>query len=65
MKIIVITLLLAIVTSLAFGLYYLRYDAAGSPRLLKALKIRVTLSAALILFLVASYYFGWIVPNSA
>ena len=62
MKIVVIVLLLAIVASLGSGLFYLARDDRNSPRLLKALKIRVALSAVLILFLVVSYYLGWINP---
>lgn len=60
MKIIVILLLLAIVASLGSGLYYLARDDRGSPRVLKALKIRVALSMLLIAFLVLSYFMGWL-----
>lgn len=59
MKLVVIVLLLAIVASLGSGLFYLAKDDQNSPRVLKALKIRVALSAVLILFLVLSYYLGW------
>ena len=59
MKYIVIALLIAIVASLGSGLFYLARDDRNSPRVLKALKIRVALSAILILFLVVSYYMGW------
>ena len=59
MKLVVIVLLLAIVASLASGLFYLARDDQNSPRVLKALKIRVALSAILILFLLLSYYMGW------
>jgi hypothetical protein len=62
MKALVLFILLAIVISLGSGLYYLIRDKHGSQRLLKALKIRVALSAFLILFLVSSWYFGWITP---
>ena len=62
MKIVVIVLLLAIVASLGSGLFYLARDDRNSPRLLKALKIRVALSAVLIVFLVVSYYMGWMNP---
>jgi len=62
MKALVLLLLLAIVVSLGAGLYYLTRDSHGSQRLLTALKIRVALSAFLILFLVLSWYFGWISP---
>lgn len=59
MKLVVIVLLLAIVASLGSGLFYLARDDQNSPRVLKALKIRVALSAILVLFLVLSYYMGW------
>ena len=59
MKLVVIGLLLAIVVSLGSGLFYLARDDKNSPRVLKALKIRVALSATLILFLLLSYYMGW------
>jgi hypothetical protein len=52
-------LLLAIVVSLGSGLFYLAKDDQNSTRVLKALKIRVALSAVLILFLLLSYYMGW------
>ena len=60
MKLVVIVLLLAIVASLGPGLFYLSKDDQNSPRVLKALKIRVALSAVLIIFLIASYYMGWL-----
>lgn len=59
MKLVVIVLLLAIVASLGSGLFYLAKDDKNSPRVLNALKIRVALSAILILFLLLSYYMGW------
>ena len=61
MKIIVIILFLAIVISLGSGLWFLAKDDQGSGRVLLALKIRVGLSAALILFLVTSYFQGWLI----
>jgi hypothetical protein len=60
MKLIVIVLLAAIIISLGSGLFYLSRDGSESGKVLKALKIRVALSATLILFLVASYYMGYI-----
>ena len=59
MKLVVVVLLLAIVASLGSGLFFLARDDQNSPRVLKALKIRVALSALLILFLLLSYYMGW------
>ena len=60
MKLVVIVLLAAIIISLGSGLYYLSRDDSDSHKVLKALKIRVALSAILILFLVTSYYMGYI-----
>jgi hypothetical protein len=54
--------LAAIVASLGSGLFFLARDDSNSPRLLKALKVRVGLSVVLILFLVAAYQFGLISP---
>ena len=62
MKTIVFVLLAAIIISLGSGLFYLSRDDSDSGKVLKALKIRVALSAILILFLLASYYLGWIQP---
>ena len=59
-RIIVIVALVAIVASLATALYYLYHDRGRSKRMVKALAIRVALSASLLIFLVASYYLGWI-----
>lgn len=62
MKLIVLLLLLAIVISLFSGLFFLAREERDSPKLLKALKVRVALSIALIVLLVASYQFGLIAP---
>ena len=60
MKFVVIALLAAIIISLGSGLFYLSRDDADSTKVLRALKIRVALSVVLVLFLVASYFMGWI-----
>jgi hypothetical protein len=65
MKYVVFVLLAAIVISLGTGLFYLRREDAESPKMLRALEIRVGLSLVLILFLVASYFLGWIEPPAA
>lgn len=62
MKLLVLGLFIAIVASLGSGLFYLTKDDQGSPRVLKALKIRVALSALLIAVLLAAYFLGWIEP---
>ena len=63
MKLLVLTILLAIIISLASGLWFLARDDQGSTRVLTALKVRVALSAILVSFLVSGYFQGWITPN--
>jgi hypothetical protein len=62
MKLVVLLLLVAVIISLFSGLFFLAKDKdqPNSPRLLNALKMRVVLSIALVLFLVVSYQLGWI-----
>ena len=62
MKFVVLILLAAIIISLGSGLFFLTRDDKHSPRVLKALKVRVALSLALLVFLVLSFYLGWIAP---
>ncbi len=62
MKLLVLVLFVAIVASLGSSLFYLTKDNEGSSRVLKALKIRVALSALLIALLLAAYFLGWIEP---
>jgi hypothetical protein len=59
-KVVVIVALLLIVASLGTALYYLYHDRGQGTRMVKALAIRVALSASLIIFLVVSYKLGWI-----
>jgi hypothetical protein len=60
MRYIVIGALIVIVATLGSALYYLYHDRGHGTRMVKALAIRVALSAALIVFLVVSYKMGWI-----
>jgi len=61
MRIFVFLMLFAIVASLASGLVLLFKDRGqGSRGTAKALTIRVALSFALFIFLMAGYYFGLI-----
>ena len=60
MRYIVIGALVLIVGTLGSALYYLYHDRGQGTRMVKALAIRVALSASLIAFLLISYYFGWI-----
>ena len=52
--------LIGIVGSLASAMVYLVRDRGSSTRTVKALTIRVGLSVALFLLLMAGYYFGFI-----
>ena len=60
MKILVILLLVAIVGSLGCALFFMFRDQGKSKRAVKALALRVGLSLALFILLMAGYYFGWI-----
>lgn len=64
MKLTLIIILLAVLVSLGSGLWFLAKDDQGSTRVLRALKIRVLLSAILIGFLLFGYYQGWIFPHA-
>lgn len=60
MKYVVYALLAAIVISLGTGLFYLRREDADSTKMLRALQVRVALSATLIGFLILAYFMGWL-----
>ena len=62
-KIIVIAGLIAVLASLFSALYFLYRDRGRGERMVKALAIRVALSATLIIFLVVAYKMGWIAPT--
>lgn len=60
MRILALLFILFILASLASALYYLIKDKGQSDRVVKALTVRVTLSLALFILLMAGYYFGFI-----
>jgi hypothetical protein len=60
MRIVIIVFIALILLSLGSALVYLIRDKGGSNRAVKALTIRVGLSIALFLFLMAGYYFGFL-----
>ncbi len=60
MRYVVIAMFLLIVVSLFSALVFIYTDRSGSKRAVKALAVRVGLSLALFLFLMAGYYLGWI-----
>ena len=59
-RVLVILLLLAIVGSLFSGLFYLYRDRGAGERTARALTLRITLSIALFLLLLAGFRFGFI-----
>lgn len=62
-KLILVLLLLAIVASLFSGLFFLMKDDSGRRRTLTALKVRVGLSIALLIFLALAFANGWLRPH--
>jgi len=65
MKFIVILLLLGIVASLGSGLFFLVKDDGDNKRMVKALTVRITLSVALFVFLIAAWAMGLIQPRGS
>jgi hypothetical protein len=62
-KIVIVALLLAIVASLFSGLFFLMKDDSSKRRTLTALKVRVGLSIALLVFLALAFTQGWLQPH--
>jgi len=59
-KIVVLAFVVLIIASLGSALFFLVTDQGGSKRMVKALALRVGLSLALFLLLMAGHYFGLI-----
>lgn len=60
MRYFVIFMLLTVLVSLGSALFFLFRDTGNSKRMLRSLAIRVGLSMALFIFLMAGYRFGLI-----
>lgn len=60
MRIIIIAFLVFILFSLGSALFYLVRDKGTSNRTVKALTLRISLSLALFILIMLSYYFGLI-----
>jgi Na+-driven multidrug efflux pump len=60
MRYLVIFMLVTVVASLGSALFFLFRDTGNSSRMLRSLAIRVGLSIALFIFLMAGYRFGLI-----
>ncbi len=64
MRIIIAIALIGILFSLGSALFYLMRDKGTTNRTVNALTIRVGISVALFLFILFSYWMGWIAPRS-
>ena len=64
MRIIIVLAFIGIIFSLASALVFLVRDRGSTNRTVNALTVRVALSVALFLFILFSYWMGWIEPRS-
>ena len=64
MRIIILFALAGILLSLGSALFYLVRDKGTTSRTVNALTVRVGISVALFLFILFSYWMGWIEPRS-
>jgi phosphotransferase system glucose/maltose/N-acetylglucosamine-specific IIC component len=64
MRIIILFALAGILLSLGSALVYLVRDKGTTDRTVNALTVRVGISVALFLFILFSYWMGWIQPRS-
>jgi hypothetical protein len=64
MRIIILIALAGILLSLGSALVYLVRDKGTTNRTVNALTVRVGISVALFLFILFSYWMGWIQPRS-
>jgi hypothetical protein len=63
MRIVIVVALIGILFSLGSALFYLMRDKGTTNRTVNALTIRVGISIALFLFILFSYWMGWIEPR--
>lgn len=52
-----------IIYSLGSALFYMMKDQGGSKRMVKALTMRIGLSILLFIFIIVSFWMGWIKPT--
>ena len=63
MKYIMLLFFIFIVYSLGSALYYMMKDEGGSKRMVKALTMRIGVSLLLFVFVLFSFWMGWIKPS--
>jgi hypothetical protein len=59
-RIVVILIFVGILGSLASALFYLMRDKGSSSKTVNALTVRIGMSVVLFLFMLFSYWMGWI-----
>jgi len=63
MKYLILLFFIFIVYSLGSALYYMMKDEGGSKRMVKALTMRIGISMLLFVFIIFSFWMGWIKPT--
>ena len=63
MKLLIIGVLLAIIASLGQALFAMSSGPQNSPRMVRALTLRIGLSVALFAALMSAWYFGLVTPH--
>jgi hypothetical protein len=64
MRIVIVIALIGILAALGSALVFLVRDRGSTNRTVNALTVRISLSVALFLFILFSYWMGWIQPRS-
>jgi len=64
MRIIIVIAFIGILVALGSALVFLVRDRGATNRTVNALTVRISLSVALFLFILFSYWMGWIEPRS-
>lgn len=64
MRIIIVIAFIGILVALGSALVFLVRDRGSTNRTVNALTVRISLSVALFLFILFSYWMGWIQPRS-
>jgi Protein of unknown function (DUF2909) len=64
MRIVIVIAFIGILVALGSALVFLVRDRGSTNRTVNALTVRITLSVALFLFILFSYWMGWIEPRS-
>jgi hypothetical protein len=59
MRFVIVFLLLAVITSLFSGLYFVGKDRGTTNRTVVSLTVRIALSLVVFFLLIASHLFGW------